>query len=280
MIQNVFTVDLEDWCHSIYLQKAEVSFSAQRIAKNTDALSAALERQGVKATYFVLGQIAERMPELVRDLHRQGHEIASHGYGHQVLSSMQDHEVRDDIHRSCKILERATGVPVKGYRSPAWSLPRERRVLAESLSSCGIEYDTSCAAFSVPFVWRATGNTADPFWLDPDRRVMEIPPTSVSLGFARVPVAGGVALRVYPYEVTRRLVAWCNSRGRSVVLYVHPWDLDVDFSPVSLPWPQSMFHYAGRNTVLPKLTRLMKEFSFCTMAEHYQKMRREKRVNE
>ncbi|MFH0985857.1 MAG: polysaccharide deacetylase family protein [Candidatus Omnitrophota bacterium] len=274
MIRNVFTVDLEDWCHSIYLQKAAVSFSEARVIRNTDALSSVLDQYGVRATFFVLGQIAERIPELVRKLHHQGHEIASHGYGHQVLSTMQGQEVLNDIQTSCRILENVTGTPVKGYRAPAWSLPRERRVLIESLSSCGIEYDSSCAAFSVPFVWRATGNTADPFWLDSSQRIMEIPPTSVSLGLARVPVAGGAALRLYPYEVTRRLVAWCNSRGRAVVLYVHPWDLDVDFSPLPLPWPQRVFHYAGRHTVLQKLVRLMKEFSFCTMAEYFQAARK------
>ncbi len=280
MIRNVFTVDLEDWCHSIYLQEAAIPFSAVRIQKNTGLLLAALRQYGIKATFFILGQIAERMPELVCKLRDEGHEIASHGYAHRVLHAMTSQEVRMDIQLSCRILERAAGTAIKGYRAPAWSLPRERGVLADVLCSCGIEYDSSCAAFSVPFIWQATGDSVRPSWLDPEHNIMEIPPTSVSLGLARVPVAGGVALRLYPYEMTRRIIQWCNRRGQSVIVYVHPWDLDVDFFPVPLPWPYNIFHYANRHTVLSKVQRLVREFSFCTMSEHVQFLREGKGCND
>lgn len=273
MIRNVLTVDVEDWCHSIYLQNAAISFSDERITRNSMSLVSLFRKHGVKATFFVLGEVAERVPPLIKQIREEGHEIASHGYNHQVLDTMDEDEIRRDIMSTHQLLMRTSGGEVKGYRAPAWSMPKNKKVVVDALQTCGYEYDSSCAAFSVPFIWQPTGRGAQPYWLDQGRRILEIPPTSFSAGLARLPVGGGVSLRLYPYEMTRQLIKWCNQAGRSVIVYVHPWDLDTRFNPIPLAWPYHVFHYANRDTLLAKVDRLLHDFSFCTMKEFAQAVR-------
>src|SRR6266481_2821272 len=146
-LQNVFSVDLEDWfCVqnlSGVIRREEWDRCESRVERNTLALLDVLSRHHVAGTFFVLGWIAERFPDLVREVERRGHEIATHGYSHQLLTSMTPEEFRADLNRSLEVLARCSGQPVRGFRAPSFSVTRKTWWALDIMRSSGIRYDSS-----------------------------------------------------------------------------------------------------------------------------------------
>jgi len=142
-VENAFTVDLEDWYHGLEIDAAEWGCFEDRLQVGAHRLLDLLEEAGVRATFFALGFAAQQHPELVRQIHERGHELATHGYGHQFVYRLDEEGFRRDLLRSLEILDRAVGAPVLGYRAPFFSITRQAEWAFDVLRECGIAYDSS-----------------------------------------------------------------------------------------------------------------------------------------
>lgn len=265
---NIFTVDLEDWYCSRALEAAiprsQWSACESRVRIGTTILLTLLERYHVEATFFVLGYIANREPELVAEIAARGHDIATHGYDHRHLAEGTSSAFTEDLDRSIAAIEGVTGKPVRGYRAPMFSITSNTEDWAlPILKSRGILYDSSIVPawghpeYGMPRVPTSPFRHAN--------GVLEIPISVAKFAGVRIPATGGGYFRHLPYAVSRRLMRRCNRDGQPVVFYIHPWELDRDQPRIPLPLLRHLRHYHGIDYLESKLESLLKEFSFTSM---------------
>ena len=264
-MMNVMSVDVEDW-FCVYNLSSLIPYSEwdrceSRVERNTLRLLDLFRRHRVEATFFVLGWVADRFPDLVREIGVQGHEIASHGYAHRLLTFMRPEEFRDDLQRSIEALARATPQTVLGFRAPSFSLTRKTLWAVDILREAGFRYDSSI--FPVGFHPDYGMADAD---LGPHRLaegLTELPMGVTEVLGSRVPCSGGGYFRLCPYPVTRRLMRQCNAQGRPVVFYLHPWEVDPHQPRVAgLPWSKRFRHYNNLDKTEERLERLLEDFAF------------------
>jgi polysaccharide deacetylase family protein (PEP-CTERM system associated) len=267
-MRNAFSVDVEDWYQVSDFEEA-VSFGAwdryeSRVVRNTERVLALLAAHDVKATFFVLTWNAERHPDLVRRIAEAGHEVASHGYRHRLIYEQSPAEFRDDIMRSKKILEDATGTPVWGYRAPSFSLTQASLWALDVLLECGFRYDSSIFPISdrlygipnarrFPFEIRADG----------DRALIEFPMSTARAVGRNWPLGGGAYLRLFPYHYMRWGIRRVNREGQPALVYVHPWELDPEQPRIKVGGKRGLStHYINLHRTEAKLQRLLQDFSF------------------
>ena len=233
-----------------------------RVEQNTLRLAELLARFETKATFFILGWVAERHPGLVKELAKQGHEIASHGYGHELITNQTDSEFRDDVRRSKCILEDLMGERVFGYRAPSFSITARTQWALPILVEEGYLYDSSIFPvrhdrYGMPGAnpWCHIQKTeAGDLW--------EVPPSTLKVGPVRVPVAGGGYFRLYPYRLLRRFLCRIASQGHPLIIYMHPWELDPE-QPRMVGSLLSRFrHYVNLHKTEARLRRLVTDFKF------------------
>ncbi len=193
--------------------------AGDRIARLVDFL----EEEGKGATFFIVGELAERYPELIRRIGDAGFEIASHSYSHLRMEAANRRVCEVDVARSKHVLEDISGRAVTGYRSPTWTASLSDDWLWDHLAGLGFEYDSSLFPFKT-HLYGSFANPVRPFRLRP--RLLEIPPSVASFGPLRVPYGGGFYLRLFPMWMTRWLLARDLRRDKTPILYVHPWELD------------------------------------------------------
>lgn len=259
------SVDVEDW-FCVHNLRRIIPFSEwgkceSRVERATGTLLTLFGKHRVEATFFVLGWVAERFPDLVREIERQGHEVASHGYSHQLLTFMRPEEFRVDLERSLAILARVASQEVCGFRAPSFSLTRRTLWAIDILRASGIQYDSS--VFPVGF---------HPDYGIPDAELSPHPLaeglTELPMGVAellgrRIPCSGGGYFRLYPYALTRALMRRCNRQGRPVMFYIHPWEVDPGQPRISgLPWTKRFRHYNNLDRTVERLERLLSDFRF------------------
>jgi polysaccharide deacetylase family protein (PEP-CTERM system associated) len=270
--RNAMSVDVEDW-FQVQAFAGVVPRSAwdgldSRVVANTERVLAQFARHGVRATFFTLGWVAERQPALIRRIVAGGHELASHGYGHELVHAIGAAAFRADIRRARLLLEDAGGVAVRGYRAPTFSIgprstPWAHAVLAEegygySSSMFPIRHDLYGApdAPRGPHRPRADG-------------VPEIPMTTVRALGRNLPCAGGGWFRLVPYALFRAGLRRVNQvEGQAGVFYFHPWEVDPAQPRVAAAPRLSRFrHYTGLATMSARLDRLLAEFAWGRMDE-------------
>jgi polysaccharide deacetylase family protein (PEP-CTERM system associated) len=229
-IHNALTVDVEDYFHvyafSSHIPRESWDRLPCRVERNVDAILAMLDEHQARATYFMLGWVAERYPALTRRIVERGHELASHGYGHQLVSSLTRAEFMQDIVRAKHLLEDTAGVPVRGYRAPSFSIGKGNLWALECLSEAGYRYSSSIYPirsdhYGMPDAPRFA------HYPEAGRGLLELPPTTVRLFNRNLPAAGGGYFRLLPYGVSR----WCLARVNTVdrqpcIFYFHPWEID------------------------------------------------------
>jgi polysaccharide deacetylase family protein (PEP-CTERM system associated) len=237
------------------------------VEANTDRLLELLSGRRVRATFFVLGWIAERHPGLVSRIARQGHEVATHGYAHELLYKLGREEFRHSLRRSVRLLEDQAERRVLGHRAPGFSLTSESLWALEVLIDEGLVYDASvCPA--------AHGHGGLPGYpLHPyaqhdgrGRRLWEFPVSCMSLGKWRLPFSGGGYLRLLPYAIISRQIRRLNHMGHPAILYVHPREVDPKHPRLPMPLARRFKSYVNLRTTLPKLERLLGEFTFGSLA--------------
>ncbi len=261
------TIDVEDYFQVSAFEKqidpSDWDAYECRVEANVQRILEMLAAQGdTKATFFILGWIAERYPALVKEIHALGHEVASHGYNHQRLTQMPRERFRDDIQRSKSLLEELTGEQVKGYRAPSFSLAASCLWAVDELLEAGYQYSSSVNpvphdlygfdnAPRTPFVWH--------------NGLQELPVATLSMMDRRWPCAGGGFFRLYPYALTR----WALHQSARqltdapIIFYLHPWELDPQQPRIEHISAKSRFrHYLNLKHTEARLGRLLQDFNW------------------
>ncbi len=269
---NALTVDVEDYyqveAFANVIRKEDWRQWEPRVERNTHRLLDLFARHDVRGTFFILGWIAERHPKLVREVARAGHEIACHGYDHQLIGNQGPEVFRADIRRAKSLLEDVTGVPVSGYRAPTYSVTEQTLWALDILIEEGFQYDSSIfpvyhdrygipCAERFPHVIRRTAG-----------EIIEFPPSTVRIGGQNLPVAGGGYFRLMPYSMFRWAVRRINRREQqSAIFMVHAWEVDPD-QPV-LPGTRLnvLRHRVNLRRTEGRLTQLLYDFRFAPVHE-------------
>jgi polysaccharide deacetylase family protein (PEP-CTERM system associated) len=266
-ITNVMSVDVEDYFqvgafeHTI--RRDDWERWPCRIEANMDLILALFQRHDVRATFFALGWIAERYPGVVKRLVAAGHELASHGYGHQRASDLTREQFRQDVDRAKKLLEDLGGVPVVGYRAPSFSIGRQNLWALEVLAETGHRYSSSI----YPIAHDHYGMVEAPrFPYRPDHcpTLLEMPPTTVDWRGRNLPAAGGGYFRLLPYRASRWLIGRVNRLDRRpAMFYFHPWEVDPGQPRVSgAPLKSRFRHYVNLGRMEAKLDRVCRDFKW------------------
>jgi polysaccharide deacetylase family protein (PEP-CTERM system associated) len=265
--QNVFSIDLEDWFCVQNLSGAiprdDWERCESRVERNTLLLLNLLSHHNVEATFFVLGWVAERHPDLIREVERRGHEIATHGYSHRLLTSLEPEEFRADLGRSLEVLAKCSSGPVRGFRAPSFSVTRKTWWAVDILRAHRIHYDSSI--FPIGF---------HPDYGIPDaplhahklpEGIFELPLSCAEIYGHKIPCSGGGYFRLFPYPVTRALMRKCNQQGRPVIFYLHPWEVDPEQPRVDLPALKRFRHYNNLDRTAGRLEQLLTDFPFTSV---------------
>lgn len=269
---NAFTVDVEDYFHVAALASAisRESWSGQeyRVERNTERLLTLLQDKGVHGTFFVLGWVAERSPALVRRIAAAGHEIACHGFSHELIYRQSRQQFREETARAKALLEDAIGQPVLGYRAASFSIVRDSLWALDELIDLGFRYDSSIFAirhdrYGIPGASPAPGRVTAPS----GRSIVEFPMAPASFWGLGVPVTGGGYFRILPYWLTRAGLTRINAAGRPFSFYLHPWEIDSGQPRISVGALSRFRHYTNLARCEGRLRRLLDEFSFGSMLE-------------
>ncbi len=267
---HLLTVDVEDWPQSALDHSLPVG---DRVIANTRSFLECLAEAGARATFFVLGKVAEAHPKLAREIAEAGHEIGTHGYSHNSVDSMPLNTFKHELHRSVEILRDQTGQPVFGHRAADFSISSRSFHLLESLGEEGLVYDSSIfpirhPRYGVSEAWR------HPHYIRcaSGRMLMEFPMATVRFSKVILPGAGGGYFRLFPYWWTELTVRRLAREGAPATCYFHPYELDVTEMaeiphrvPLLFRWSQT----ANRRSVRNKLRKLLASFRFVTMGEAY-----------
>ena len=250
-----------------YVPRSQWDSMESRVAPNTTRLLALLRETNQRATFFVLGWVAERAPALVRTIAAEGHEVASHGWDHRRVTDETPDQFRLSVRRSKDALEQIVGKPVLGYRAPSFSIVRGRDWALDILVEEGYVYDSSLFPIHRPGYGYAAAQRTPHSLERSNGRLVEFPPATVRVLGVNLPAAGGAYLRLLPSALIHAAVRDAESRGVPAMLYIHPWELDPEQPRIPVSFATSIRHYGGLRRTVPRLRRLFNEFRFGTVAE-------------
>lgn len=266
-MKNAMSIDVEDYfqvsAFAPHIRREDWDTLPCRVERNVDAILGLLDEADAKATFFTLGWIAERYPQLVRRIVDNGHELASHGYGHQRASDLTPAEFRADIVRAKRILEDLGGVAVRGYRAPSFSINQANWWAVEELENAGYVYSSSIYPvrhdhYGMPdaprFPHRPNGADG----------ILELPPTTLPLLGRNLPAAGGGWFRLLPYAMSRWMLRRVNRQDRApCMFYFHPWELDPGQPRQAGLSARTRFrHYVNLQRMPDRLRRLLNDFEW------------------
>lgn len=264
---NILSVDVEEWFHPEALQHlyphSEWSKLDSRVNENVEKLLQLFSTKKAKATFFILGWIAKNHPGVIKKIVEQGHEIASHGNNHKMLTKMSPEEFEEDLAESIKILEDTSGQRVLGFRAPTFSVVKKTFWSFEIMEKLGLIYDSS-----VYPIWHDRYGVPDAprqkylAFRKSRRFLTEFPMSTVKLLGKNIPFGGGGYLRIYPNWLTIKGIKSVNKEGFPAILYMHPWEFDTGQTRLNLGKLQSLRHYYNIDKNLIKLSELLDQFSW------------------
>ena len=267
-VRNALTIDVEDYfqvsAFAPYIARDDWPRIECRIERNVDRILQLLDDHRTQATFFTLGWIAERHPALVRRIAAQGHEVASHGWGHQRATELSEAEFTEDVRSAKALLEDLSGAAVTGYRAPSFSIGHANLWAFDALAACGYRYSSSIYPirhdhYGMPdaprFAHRRAGG------------VLEVPVTTLRVLGRNLPSSGGGYFRLLPYAVSRWMIGRVNAVDReAAVFYFHPWEIDADQPRVPGIDGRTRFrHYVNIGRMERRLRRLLGDFSWGRM---------------
>ena len=270
MNANAMSVDVEDYFQVAALAAAYPrecwDEQPQRVGRNTHRVLDLFARHGVKATFFTLGWVAERHPELVRRIVDEGHELASHGYDHRRVTELDAASFREDLARAKGLLEDLGGVPVKGYRAPSFSIDQRTPWAAGCLAETGHRYSSSVYPVKTDH-YGMPDAPREPYYPEFGLDLLELPLATARFGGRNVPVAGGGYFRLLPYAVSKAAMRRVNRRdGRPCIFYCHPWEIDPDQPRQRRAGARSAFrHYVNLHRMAGRLRALGRDFAWDRM---------------
>lgn len=266
-IVNAMTVDVEDYFHvSVFdgtLPRHNWTALESRVCANTDRLLQIFDEVGVRATFFVLGWVAERYPALVQRIAAARHEIASHGYAHRLVYDQTPSAFRHDVRRAKDLLEQATGQPVLGYRAPSYSITPRSLWALDILIEEGYRYDASIFPIRHDR-YGISVSARHPYRVDRTAgHLIEMPASTVRVGPMNLPVAGGGYFRILPYGWTKWGIARVNRVDRRpAIFYIHPWEIDPEQPRLKAGLLSRFRHYRHLRETESRLRALLNDFSF------------------
>jgi len=269
-IRNALTVDVEDYFHvtafADSVDRKDWDNQPLRVESNTHRLMDLFDEAQVKATFFVLGWVADKSRSLVSEIAQRGHEVACHGYSHQLIYNQTLEVFREETIRSKFLLEDIVQAPVRGYRAASYSITRDSLWALDILAEAGFDYDSSIfpvrhdrygipGAKEVPHILQTPQGHS----------LVEFPLSTAKIFNYKLPVAGGGYFRLYPYALTRAGLRQINSRHQPFIFYMHPWEIDPDQPKIEAAWFSRFRHYNNLGKCESRLQRLMKDFQFDTV---------------
>ena len=269
-INNIMSVDLEDYYCDLPFEKW--GLFENRVEENTNKILDLFEKYEIRATFFTLGYIAEKFPELIKKIDDRGHEIASHGYSHQDIRKMSKEQFEIDLKRSIEILEKITGKKVLGFRAPYFSIDKKSFWAMEVLSK-NVKYDSSVFPVRTPLYGIPNAprivykpNIFNPEIKDENSKLIELPMATHRIPIiGNIPIAGGFHLRFLPYHYIRYGLNRINKENNSFVFYIHPKDLDPKMPKIK---EYGWHYYHNLKGALKKFENVLNDFKFVTAKEY------------
>ncbi len=272
-VAHAMTIDVEDYYHVAafgdVIAPSEWSKWPSRVEHNTQRLLSLFDDSSIKATFFVLGWVAERYPVLIKEIASQGHEIASHGYSHQLIYTQSQQTFRDETAKSKQILEDLIGAPVTGYRAASYSITQQSLWALDILGDLGFTWDSSifpvhhdrygiASSPKQPYIISTNGGD----------QITEFPLTTAKLFGQSIPAAGGGYFRQYPYALSRWLFDRASEQSTvPQIFYLHPWEIDPDQPRIPGASAFSRFrHYTNLHRCEARLKQLLADFNFSTVS--------------
>ena len=266
-VRNALSVDVEDWfqvgAFETVIDRKDWDSLECRVERNTDAVLALFDDAGIKGTFFTLGWVAERYPALMRRIVNAGHELGSHGYGHDRVFTLTPQQFSADIERTRQIIEDTSGALVTGYRAPSFSIDQRTPWAHEILAKQGYTYSSSVAPIKHDhYGWAEAPRFAFRPVVGSD--FLEVPVTTAQLGPKRLAAGGGGFFRLLPYAFSKWAIRQVNEvEQRPAIIYFHPWEIDPDQPRVAnAPIKSKLRHYTKLDVMAEKLRRLPKDFQW------------------
>ena len=263
-ITNILTVDVEDWYMNTDILRWE-KFE-DRVVDSTERILSILG--DTKATFFVLGYVAEHHPELISLIHEAGHELGTHGYSHKPIQSQTPDQFEEELLKSMGVIESITGAKVCGHRACQASVMKSTAWSIDIMERCGIEYDSSIFPVRTP-LYGVPDAPLYPYRIsseniceDSKEGIYEFPLSVCKLPYKNIPIAGGFYLRLFPYWFIKNSIKRINKKGKPAVIYLHPWEIDVG-QPKSPEF--KWYHYHNLSAMEPKIKQLLKDFRFTSI---------------
>lgn len=273
-MHNALTIDVEDYFHVTaferYVNREKWDDYPLRVNDNTLHILDIMDEFSVQATFFVLGWVAERVPSLVRKIYEKGHEIACHGYGHQLIYQIGPERFREDIRKSKILLEDICGVKVNGYRAPSYSITKESLWAFDILAEEGFLYDSSIFPI-VHDIYGMPQAERFPYEVYTKAGVLrEFPMSTLQFSLTRkkicIPVAGGGYLRLFPVWFIKKAIKSINaSEGQPAVIYFHPWEIDAEQPRIRAGLKSRFRHYLNIGKTAGRVRTLLSSFEFKSM---------------
>jgi len=268
---NILTVDLEDWYHPEYVRKETLPHKSERIQYSLKTTLDLLNRRSIRATFFIVGELAEKHPEIIEKIRENNHEIAFHGYYHKPLWELKAQELRTEIER----FNALTGEKCAGFRAPSFSLSNRTRWALKILEDCGCKYDSSLFPAKTPLygVWNAPTTPYKPSHeniteKDEKTNLWEFPLLVYGMKGVNVPVAGGFYMRFFPASLITRAIKKLNRQGFPAVIFFHNWELDPETPRLKLGLYRYFVTYHKLKETSKKLERLLSKFTFTSIKEY------------
>lgn len=271
-IYNAFTIDVEDYyqvsAFSDNITRAEWPQMESRVVRNTEKILNHLDTHNIKATFFVLGWVAERQQSLVKNIHDQGHEVACHGYSHQLIYNQSREEFKEETLKAKNILEDIIQAPVNGYRAASYSITKKSLWAIDILADAGFKYDSSV----YPVVhdrYGIPGSKEQPYKLTSQtgNMIIEFPLSVYKFMKYNIPISGGGYFRLFPYKFTQFSLFKHNDSGNPFVFYLHPWEIDTKQPRIKTNFISRFRHYNNLHKCENRLLHLLNDFKFTRMDE-------------
>jgi len=268
-IKCAFSVDFEDWYQGFEIIPVESWENyPPRIERNCRKILEILRAGDIKATFFVLGYLAERYPHLIKAIYDDGHEIGSHGYSHTQIFRLSPEKFGDEIRRTSDAIVKITGKNPIGFRAPIFSIIEESLWAFDVLAENGFLYDSSIyPTLNYRYGIVKAERFQHEITTERGNKIFEIPVSTAKFANLNIPVGGGAYFRIWPYFITRWGFGQVVRYGQPGVFYIHPWEIDTEQPRIKLPKRLSLTHYTNLRSTEKRLTRLFNDFNFSNMAD-------------
>jgi len=262
---NILTIDVEDWYMDMDISCWQTF--EDRVVASTDRILSILG--DTKATFFVLGYVAEHHPELITHIHEAGHELGTHGYSHKPITAQSPSQFEEELLKSIDIIESITGEKVYGHRACQFTVMKATAWSIDVMKRCGLQYDSSLFPVTTPlygepdaplFPYRISAK--DICSESNEGEIWEFPLSVFQTPFKNLPIAGGFYLRFLPYWLIKLSIKKINKQGKPAVIYAHPWEIDINQPKI----PQfKWYHYYNLSEMEPRFRKLLNDFEFTSI---------------